>query len=67
MSDSLFNVFFAMWCVVVVATIFVWWATTPIADAKSSSANDEQLELALRLERAENEIRGARKLVGTGT
>jgi len=66
MSDSLLDVFFAIWCAVVVATIFVWWATTPDADPKIPAPNDEQLELALRLERAENEIRGARKLVGTG-
>jgi hypothetical protein len=65
MSDSLLDVFFAMWCVVVVATIFVWWATTPVRKPKIPSPDDGQLELALRLERAEKEIHSARKLVRT--
>jgi len=66
MSDSLLDVFFAIWCAVVVLAIVVWWASGPATDSKPASTDEAQLELALRLERAETEIHGARKLIGEG-
>jgi hypothetical protein len=66
MSDSLLDVFFAIWCAVVVLAIVVWWMSSPTTTSKPASADEAQLELALRLERAETEIHSARKLVGAG-